>query len=183
MIRSCRIHQCFPPIAWADDRKENDTERLYRHYLEQDGLSRDSFLAFCRANQLVNGLSKPWLHLDKTPVAIGIRYGSEMRDMFVGQLATMHMPHATREQLQGIGEEVSGFDYVQCLIGFVAYLMSLAYNGDGTVRLGSTEFYAPVAAYMVEFRYASRAALSLASGKMHSYTLSNWHVRTWSVDL
>ena len=55
MIRSFRIKQCFPPIAWPDDRKDNDTERLYNFYLEQEGLSRQSFLDFCRAYHIVNG--------------------------------------------------------------------------------------------------------------------------------
>ena len=40
MIRSCRIQQCFPPIAWPDLRKENDTEKMYSFYFEQEGLSR-----------------------------------------------------------------------------------------------------------------------------------------------
>ena len=112
MIRSFRIHVCYPLIAWPDDRKSNDTERLYYHYFDQSGLSRGSFLDFCRCNHIVHGKLKQRLRLDSSVVSIGVRYGSEMRDTFVGQLASMNMPHCTREQLQGAGDESSGFDYV-----------------------------------------------------------------------
>ena len=49
MIRSFRIKQCFAPIAWPDDRKDNDTLRLYNFYFEKEGQSRQPLLDFCRA--------------------------------------------------------------------------------------------------------------------------------------
>ena len=84
-----------------------------------------SFLDFCRCYHIVNGQLKQRLRLDTSVVSIGVRYGSEMRDTFVGQLASMNMPHCTREQLQGAGDDSCGFDYVQCIIGFISYLNDL----------------------------------------------------------
>ena len=148
MLRSFRISQCFPPIAWPSDQKDNDTERLYNFYFDQDGLSRGSFLDFCRAYHLVKGRLTARKNLSTHSVAIGVRYCSEMRDHFVGQLASMHMPHGTREQLQG-DIDSDDFAYVRCLMGWIAYLMSLSWNSDGTVRLGSTAFYASPTVYLV----------------------------------
>ena len=148
MIRSFRIHPCYPPLAWPDARKDNDTERLYCCYFEQTGLSRQPFLDYCRAFHFVNNKLTARRRLDVHLVAIGVRYCSEMRDNFVGQMAAMHMPHGTREHLQGCSDGSTQFDYVRCLIGWIDYLMSLAWNPDGTVRLGSTGFYASPAVYL-----------------------------------
>ena len=38
MVRSFRVWKCFAPIPWACDRKNNDSERLYEFYLQQDDL-------------------------------------------------------------------------------------------------------------------------------------------------
>ena len=55
MVRSCRVCKCYAPIAWASGEKDNDTEKLYEHYLHQDGLERRSFLSYCRCYKIVKG--------------------------------------------------------------------------------------------------------------------------------
>ena len=86
MIRSFRIKQCVPPIAWPCDRKENDTERLYTFYFEQDGLSRESFLAFCRAYRIVNGKLTARKPLDNQSVAIGVRHIEKLTKLHYGAI-------------------------------------------------------------------------------------------------
>ena len=94
MIRSCRIKPCFAPIPWPSDQKDNETERLYNFYLADDVLSRGSFLQYCRVKHVVDGRVVNYrIPVDKPTLAIGVRHCSEMKDNYVGQVATMHMPH------------------------------------------------------------------------------------------
>ena len=97
MVRSFRIWKCYAPIPWACDQKNNDSERLYEFYLQQDDLCRSSFLELCRLYKVESGRLKPFSKRGKDTISIGVRYGSEMRDQFIGQLASMHMPHSRRE--------------------------------------------------------------------------------------
>ena len=112
MIRSFRIAHCYAPIPWTSDKKNNDSERLYVFYLQQEQLSRLSFLEFARLYKVSGGQPKPYASMGKDTISIGIRYGSEMRDHFIGQLATMHMPHSNREQLHPADDGECDFPYV-----------------------------------------------------------------------
>ena len=106
MVRSCRIGVCYAPIAWPSDQKDNDSEKLYVHYLQQDGLQRESFLSYCRHWQLKSGKLVARHARGKNTIAIGVRYCAELKDKFVGELAAMLMPHSSREQLQGPDEDI-----------------------------------------------------------------------------
>ena len=44
MVRNFRIGKCYAPAPWADDRKSNDSERLYECYLAGAELCLSSFL-------------------------------------------------------------------------------------------------------------------------------------------
>ena len=80
--------------------------------------------------------------------AIGVWHCSDMRDNFVSQMASMHMPHGAREQLQGDSSHACQFDHVRCLIGWITYLMQLTCGADDTILIGTTGFYAPASAYL-----------------------------------
>ena len=70
-----------------------------------------------------------------------------MRDHFIGQLASMHMPHSRREQLYPASDSSTDFPYVRCLLGCLHYLMHLTLNADGTIRNGSSDHYAAPLSY------------------------------------
>ena len=149
MIRSFRVWKCYAPIPWACDKKNNDSERLYEFYLQQDELLRGSFLEYCRLYKVEGRKLKPFSAMGKDTISIGVRYGSEMRDHFIGQLASMHMPHSRREQLHPDAGTDDDFPYVRCLLGFLSYLLQLTLNADGTIRLGSSDHYANPGSYFV----------------------------------
>ena len=46
MIGSGRVGKCHACIAWSDDRKSSDNERLYEHYMADRDLCRISFLQY-----------------------------------------------------------------------------------------------------------------------------------------
>ena len=116
----------YAPIAWSNDQKANDSERLYDHYLNADKPLRPSFLEYSRLYKFEGGRLKPFAAMGKDTISIGVRYCSELKDNYIGQLASTNMPHSSREQLQGTGE--TEFAYVRCLLGFINYLMLL--NGS-----------------------------------------------------
>ena len=147
MVRSFRIWKCYAPIPWACDKKSNDSERLYGFYLRQEVLCRSSFLDYCRLYKVEGGQLKPFSERGKDTISIGVRYSSEMRDHFIGQLASMHMPHGVREQLYPDSDTDTDFPYVRCLLGFLKYLLQLRLNADGTIRIGSSDYYATQASY------------------------------------
>ena len=151
MVRSFRIWKCYAPIPWTCDRKNNDSERLYEFYLLDEGLPKLSFLEYCRIYKVVGGQLKSFSSKQgKATISIGVRYSSEMRDHFIGQLASMLMPHCSREQLypEESGTECS-FPYVRCLLGLLSYLLSLSLNDDGTIRIGNTDKYAAQSSFLV----------------------------------
>ena len=80
-------------------KKNNDGERLYAFYLQDENLLKVSFLEYCRIYQVDRGMLKPFASRGKDTIAIGVRFASEMKDHFIGQLGVMYMPHYTREQL------------------------------------------------------------------------------------
>mgnify|MGYP003326488424 CR=1 FL=1 len=142
MIRPCRVGKCDAPIPWPCDRKSNDSERLYEFYLQEDDLLRISFLEYARIYKVEGGELKSYSSRGKGTIAIGVRYASEMKDHFIGQLSVMHMPHYSREQLQLSGDVDCDFLYVRCILGLLHYLVELTYNDDGTIRLGTSGHYA-----------------------------------------
>ena len=73
--------------------------------------------------------------MGKNTISVGVRYGSEMRDHFIGQLASMHMPHSSREQLYPDSGTDIAFLYVRCLLGFLNYPLQLALNDGGSIRI------------------------------------------------
>ena len=64
------------------------------------------------------GRLKPFSKKGKDTISIGVRYSSEMRDHFIGQLASMHMPHSRREHLYPEAGSSTDFPDVRCLLGF-----------------------------------------------------------------
>ena len=147
MTRSFRIWKCYAPIPWACDQKNNDSERLYEFYLHQDVLCRGSFLEYCRLYKVESRKLKPFSRMGRDTISIGVRYGSEMRDHFIGQLASMHMPHSCRDQLYPAAGSDGDFLYVRCLLGFLNYPLQLTVNADGTIRIGSSDYYANHGSY------------------------------------
>ena len=104
-----------------------------------------SFLDYCRLYKYDKGA--PRRYADRSSiVAIGVRYGSEMKDLYLGQLAVMNMPHYARRQLQP--DEDTDFNYFRCLLGFLSYLASLHFGDDGTVRIGSGGHYAAASSFL-----------------------------------
>ena len=146
MVRSFRIWKCYAPIPWSCDKKNNDSERLYDFYLQQEDLCRTSFLEYCRLYKVQGGQLKPFSKRGKDTISIGVRYGSEMRDHFIGQLASMHMPHGSREQLYP-DSDTTDVPYVRCLLGCLKYLLQLALNADVTIRIGTSQHYATHASF------------------------------------
>ena len=53
---------------------------------------------------------------------MGVRFAHERRDVYVGQLAVMFLPHKTRACLQSPMEGVAPFGTCQCLLGALGYL-------------------------------------------------------------
>ena len=139
MVRSFRIWKCYAPIPWSCDKKNNDSERLYEFYLQEGELCRSSFLEYCRLYKVEGGRLKPFSKKGKDTISIGVRYSSEMRDHFIGQLASMYMPHSRRGQLHPDSATDTDFPYVRCLLGFLNYLLQLTLNDDGTIRIGSSD--------------------------------------------
>ena len=74
-------------------------------------------------------------------------YPDEEDFQFIGQLASMHMPHSSREQLYPDSDTDTDFPYVRCLLGFLNYLLQLTLNGDGTIRIGTSQHYATHASF------------------------------------
>ena len=148
MIRNFRVGNCYAPIPWRSELKNNNSERLYDFYLQQDNICRKPFLDYCRLYKSEGGKLKPYGKSNKR-ICIGVRYASEMRDQFVGQLACMHMPHSCREQLFPDSTSDCDFQYVRCLLGFINYLLQLTLNADGTIGIGSGDYYASPTSFFV----------------------------------
>ena len=110
-------------------------------------LCRSSFMKYCRLYKVESGRLKPFAKMDKSTILIGVRYNSEMRDRFIGQPACMHTPHRSRDQLYPDSGTDIEFPYVRCLLGFLNYLLHQALNDDGTIRIGSSDYYATRASY------------------------------------
>ena len=69
-----------------------------------------------------------------------------MKDLYLGQLAVMNMPHYARHQLQA--DDETDFNYVRCLLGFLSYLASLHFGDDGTIRIGLGGHYAAASSFL-----------------------------------
>ena len=93
---------------------------------------------------------KPFSIRGKDTISIGVRFASEMTDEFIGQLACMHMPHGRREQLYPSEDDGGGFASVKCLLGFLGYLLQLTSGDDGTIRIGTSDYYAAPSSYRVD---------------------------------
>ena len=93
---------------------------------------RESFLAFCRLYKVEARCLKPFKATEKKTIAIGVRFCAELKDQFVGQLASMLMPHSSREQLRNPGDSVAEFGHVKCLLGWLNYLLQLTWIGSDT---------------------------------------------------
>ena len=117
MIRSFRVWKCYAPIPWPSDAKNNDSERLYECYLQQEGTLRGSFLEYSRLYKFEGGRLKPFSTMGKDTISIGVRFASEMKDLFIGQLGVMHLPHSARDQLQADPGDTDDFLYVRCIFG------------------------------------------------------------------
>ena len=148
MIRSCRVWRVYAPIPWKSDDKEIDSDRLYEFYLNDKQLLRCSFLEYARIYKVKDGQLVEFEEMGKPTIAIGVRYGAPMKDVFLGQLAVMTMPHYSREQLQSADTGDTGFRYVRCLLGFLKYLASLVFCEDGTIRFGSGDYYASAKSFL-----------------------------------
>ena len=101
MIRSFRVWKCYAPIAWACDKKNNQSELLYQFYLDQDDLCRGSFLQYCRIYKIDKEQLKPFSKThEKATISVGVRYASEMRVHFYWAVGiNAHAAHPLRAAL------------------------------------------------------------------------------------
>lgn len=150
MIRSCNIAVCYAPVAWKSDLKNSSSELLYDFYLGTEDLLPCSFPEYCRRYKIVKGELQPhFLSKNRPAIGIGVRFSAELKDNFIGQLASMHMPHRARDELQGCTGAAVDFAYVRCLLGFLNYLQTLVYRDDASVAIGTSGSYASADSFVV----------------------------------
>ena len=155
MRRSFQVAEVYPPVPrWDTDLEQNDSYKLYGHYLKSsvcsDGCRRQelSFISYARRYRLGQQDVLPRKLRQGQMIGLGVRFAFELLDIAIGQYAVMFLPHTSYRDL--CPHDEVPMEYTRCFVGTLQYLSRLRCgdtigficNVDGTM-LARSAFPSP----------------------------------------
>ena len=153
MARSASVEEAFPPVPFEPPRS-NPTTIAYDAFFRPCNRGPGPLVSFISFLRSVKSISPSGVvrhrASDECTLALAVRYRGVSGDGFLGQLATMLLPHAGPEAFTGgVGGSfmLPHLKGCRCLVGVLAYLGSLRFDVGGL----RSDFYPDVLLDLQDF--------------------------------
>jgi hypothetical protein len=130
MINSYEVDVMYPPIPSETRAATNKTLKLYHNGYVKQVFVQTNFLDYCRLYRLGDKDTIEFRKARNKTLSIGVRFNFELLDNFIGQFASVFLPHARRTAFLGKPDGMDVLQYTANFIGVQEFLYKLVYSDE-----------------------------------------------------